>query len=194
MKKNEYTTMLMASVDPICQLIERSLEAPVLGTVLDVVLGLTSVLPSEDVPTFLARVLPSAAKRLKQAAPQSVNVRARRGSTVERAKQSLRMQWMSNEVQHQDPPPNLDSESEDEDDKKVGLQDDWDNTSASDANDDWDDWDEEGSAETGNDLISSVLGNFVVGLEGSGVVRLQEFELIDDSDFEALQWSLLRYS
>ena len=62
--------MLMASIDPICQLIERSLEAPVLGTVLDVVLGLTSVLPSEDVPTFLARVLPSAAKRLKQAAPQ----------------------------------------------------------------------------------------------------------------------------
>ena len=69
-EKNEYTAMLMASVDPICQLIERSLEAPVLGTVLDVVLGLTSVLPSEDVPTFLARVLPSAAKRLKQAAPQ----------------------------------------------------------------------------------------------------------------------------
>jgi hypothetical protein len=105
------------------------------------------------------------------------------------------MQWMSNEVQHEDPPPNLDSESDtDEESKQKGGQDDWDNTSASDANDDWDDWDEEGSAEIGNDLISSVLGNFVVSLERSGVVSLQEFELIDDVDFEALQWSLLRYS
>lgn len=106
---------------------------------------------------------------------------------------------MSNEVQHQDPPPNLDSESEDEgvaDQNGVGGQDDWDNESASgasDANDDWDDWDEEGSAETGNDLISSVLGNFVVSLEESNFV-LQEFALIGDGDFEALQWSLLRYS
>jgi hypothetical protein len=66
----ENSNMLMASVDPICQLVERSLEAPVLGSVLEVVLGMTSTLPTKLVPPFLAKVLPSAAKRLKQAAPQ----------------------------------------------------------------------------------------------------------------------------
>ena len=116
---------------------------------------------------------------------------------MERAKKALRTQWMSNEVQHQDPPPNLDSESDSDDvDDKGG--DDWDNTSGEEGGDqdDWDDWDEEGSAETGNDLISSVLGNFVVSLEGSGVLPggLQDFSLIDDTDFEALQWSLLKFS
>lgn len=70
-QKEEYTTtMLMASVDPVCQLVERSLEAPVLGSVLEVVLGLTSVMLPHSVPKFLAKVLPSVAKRLKQAAPQ----------------------------------------------------------------------------------------------------------------------------
>jgi hypothetical protein len=112
---------------------------------------------------------------------------------VERAKKALRMQWMSNEVDHQDPPPNLDSDDSDSEDVDEAV-DDWDKDSDND-NDDWDDWDEEGSAETGNDLISSVLGHFVVRLEGSGVLPggLQDFSLIDDSDFEALQWSLLKF-
>ena len=179
--------LLMSSVEPLCQLVNKSLEAPVLGSVLNVVLGMTLVLPKEkDVPIFLSKVLPCVAKRLKQAAPQSVSVRARRGSTVERAKKALRMQWMSNEVDHQDPPPNL-SESDSEDEDETGGGDDWDKDSEDD-DDDWDDWDEEGSAETGNDLISSVLGSFVVRLESKGDFSLQDFSLIDDSDFEALQW------
>ena len=101
------------------------------------------------------------------------------------------MQWMSNEVDHQDPPPNL-SESDSEDEDETGGGDDWDKDSEDD-DDDWDDWDEEGSAETGNDLISSVLGSFVVRLESKGDFSLQDFSLIDDSDFEALQWSLLKF-
>ena len=71
--KKEETThadLLMASVEPLCQLVEKSLEAPVLGSVLDVILSTTSILPAAKVPVFLSKVLPSAAKRLKQAAPQ----------------------------------------------------------------------------------------------------------------------------
>ena len=37
-------------------------------------------------------------------------------------------------------------------------------------------------------LISSVLGSFVVRLESKDDFSLQDFSLIDDSDFEALQW------
>ena len=126
-----------------------------------------------------------------------MSARLRRGSTVERAKNAIRMQWMSNEVKHQemrDSFVTLDSDSEEEEANKDNNMGDWDDKS--DGNDDWDDWDEEGSAETGNDLISAELGAFVVSLEASqllGEDGLQGFDHIEDNDFEVLNWALVAF-
>lgn len=126
-----------------------------------------------------------------------MSARLRRGSTVERAKNAIRMQWMSNEVKHKemrDSFVTLDSDSDDEESNKDKGIGDWDNQS--DGNDDWDDWDEEGSAETGNDLISAELVAFVVSLEASqalGKDGLQGFDHIEDNDFEVLNWALVAY-
>ena len=131
---------------------------------------------------------------------QSVSARLRRGSTVERAKNAIRMQWMSNEVRHQemrDSFVTLDSDSEGEEDTpKKPAGGDWDDNSDDGHDDGWDDWDEEGSAETSNDLISAELGTFVVSLEASqalGPEGLQGFDHIADNDFEILNWALVAF-
>jgi len=110
------------------------------------------------------------------------------------------MQWMSNEVHHQemrDSFVTLDSDSEGEDDNpKKPSGGDWDKESDDGEDDGWDDWDEEGSAETSNDLISAELGAFVVSLEASqtlGPEGLQGFDHIADKDFEILNWALMSF-
>ena len=90
----------------------------------------------------------------------------------------------------------LGSDSEEEDgNRKKSAGVDWDDED-DDEDDDWDDWDEEGSAETGNDLISAELGSFVVSLEGTGTLGeegLQGFDYIADADFEVLHWALMAF-
>ena len=91
----------------------------------------------------------------------------------------------------------LDSDSdEEESSRKKSPGGDWDDDEDEDEDDDWDDWDEEGSAETGNDLISAELGSFVVSLEGTGTLGdegLQGFDYIADADFEVLHWALMTF-
>ena len=72
---------------------------------------------------------------------QSVSARLRRGSTVERAKNAIRMQWMSNEVHNQemrDSFVTLDSDSEGEEDTpKKPAGGDWDDNSDDGHDDGW---------------------------------------------------------
>ena len=110
------------------------------------------------------------------------------------------MQWMSNEVHHQemrDSFVTLDSDSESEEgNAKKSPGGDWDEESDDGDDDGWDDWDEEGSAETSNDHISAELGAFVVRLEASqtlGPEGLQGFDHIVDKDFEILNWALMTF-
>eukprot|EP00946_MAST-07B_sp_MAST-7B-sp1_P000729 g729.t1 len=161
-------SLLEGSIAPLCNVLGESPEAPVLGKVLDAVLALVVSIPKTEVSKVLGVILPVVASRLKRAAPQEM-----RDSFV-----------------------TLGSDSEEEDGnqkKSAGV--DWDDED-DDEDDDWDDWDEEGSAETGNDLISAELGSFVVSLEGTGTLGdegLQGFDYIADADFEVLHWALMTF-
>ena len=102
-------TLHMRAAQALKQLLNEVPEAPVLGKALDIVLALAQSAGRTRAAEILAALLPVVAQRLKQAAPKSV--RLRRGSTIERAKLAMRMQWLSNDVKHHEPPSNLDSNS-----------------------------------------------------------------------------------
>ena len=63
-------SLLEDSIAPLCNVLEESPEAPVLGKVLDAVLALAVALPKTEVSKVLGKILPVVASRLKRAAPQ----------------------------------------------------------------------------------------------------------------------------